>query len=223
MNDSATELLKDIPGAQELPGLAKYWLNHLNEKGLSRVGDSTKVVLKGRDMDKVGEARPAQLENNQVFWLHLPPGGRELEVFDEPLSSDKAIIAALTTLETSPQNKKRLRQAILIYLVTKEALQAAWSAMKPSLTSEFIGHLLQRSGEALEEAQKKYSLLHDGNPDDVFTALSGAKTFHYVERLLRYFRPNYDALTFEEQAALLRALVSALIRSIVRHRTSWHS
>jgi hypothetical protein len=146
---------------------------------------------------------PAQLENNQIFWLHLPPGGRELEVFDEPLSSDKAIFAALTTLETSPQNKKRLRQAILIYLVSKEALQAACSAMKPSLTSEFIGHLLQRFGEALEEAQKKYSLLHDGNLDDVFTALGGAKTFHYVERLLRYFRPNYDDPTFEEQAALI--------------------
>jgi hypothetical protein len=202
-------VLEELQGRQDLPGLAKYWLDFLSKTGLSGMGNSPNVVLKQdspaglRDIDKVGEARAAQLENNQTFWLHLPPGYRDLEIFDESLGSDKAIIAALTTLETATQDKERLRQAILIYLVSKNALQEAWSTMKPSLTSEFIGHLLKRSAEALEEAQAKYPLLHDANPDDLLTALGGANTFRYVERLLRYFRPNFGNLIFEEQAALI--------------------
>ena len=88
-----------LPG---LSGRAWYWLDYLQKRGLSGGYSWSPAPNKQgtpggvREVAGGGEARPARLHNGQVVWLRLNPSGRILEVFDHALSSDKAIVAAMT-------------------------------------------------------------------------------------------------------------------------------
>jgi hypothetical protein len=140
-------------------------------------------------MGKGGESQAARIHNNQVIWLKLKPGHREIEIFDKPFGNDKAIIAALTVLEAGTLKSGGLREAILLYLVIRDA-----------------GHLpLSRLKEVLSDACAKDPSLQHAGSEDILDAVFKGSALAYVEELLRYFRPSYDCLAREDQAALIEA------------------
>jgi len=153
-----------------------------------------------------------RLANNQVIWLQFDAPRDDLEqeyqnikVYEEPLETDKAIIAAVVALETKPLGGERLQQAFLTHKVNEDVLKKASSVQESSLSKKSLTHLLRAWGDALRDSQQNDSMLHDANAGDELAAYGGMQTFHCIEDLLRCFRPEYDDLDRHEQAALVEA------------------
>ncbi len=187
--------------ATDLRRFAKEWLEELARAGYLGVGGTTGLPLKQR-VDGSAVARPASIppfgekaypvrfENSrQVLWLQLEGersserGYREVRVADEPVRTDKAILAALTAMEGRKMDLKRLRRAIAeIELPPGGAMYQQWREAFEGLPPE------QKSGRKRPE-------LHEN--------LQHHQSLDYVLLLLRHHRKGFDDLPQVEKLALV--------------------
>ena len=116
-------------GLSNLPAFAHEWLEELVRVGYHGVQEPAGLPPK-RQTDEPslpavptplplhGEAYPVRFENaRQGLWLQLGVGRskrgyRNVTISDAPLRTDRAILAALTTLEGRPLDTDRLRSAL---------------------------------------------------------------------------------------------------------------
>jgi len=196
----------------------RYQLDYLKKMGLSGADDSAQAVLKqenkrgSEDVRQKRDVRVVRLDNNQVIWLQFDAPRKDVEqeyqnikVYEEPLETDKSIIAALVSLETKPIDDERLQKAFLIHKVNEDVFNEYSSIEEASLSKESLSRLFRGWRDALREAQQNDPMLRDANEGDSFAALEAMQTFHCIEDLLRCFRPEYDDLDRYEQAALVEA------------------
>jgi hypothetical protein len=176
----------------DLRSFAQEWLEELSRVGYYGMEESLGLPIKQQADDLsampgplplYGEAFPARLgDSGQVVWLLLDGprsadrGYREISVSDEPLRTDKAILAALTSLEGRQLDVGRLRKVL------------------PEIVPSPGESVWDRWTKALEER---------GQAREVLQNLRHHQALDYVLTLLRYHRPGFDDLPLEERAELL--------------------
>jgi hypothetical protein len=143
-----------------------------------------------RPLPLFGEAYPVRVgDAGQVFWLQLDAGRsergyRNVAISDEPLRTDKAVLAAVTTLEG------RLLDAECLGKVLPEVLPAYGE----SVWDRWTRTLRERRDEG-----------------DLVEALEGLRhhqALDYVLTLLRYHRPRFDEMPRKERVALMAGTCS---------------
>ena len=186
-------------------------LGFLSKKGLPVVAhDGTQIPLKqGSYRDVTGADRAVRLHNGEIIWLRadapredLDQEYRGIEVFDETPQTDKAIIAALTALETGRTESEGLEKAILIYKLGAGIHAKATPGSEAP--EKAFGRWLMRWAGKVREASQSEPELQEVTHRDSNNALAYMYTFGYAEELLRYYRSNYDELNRREQAALIQ-------------------
>jgi len=195
----------------DLRSFAQEWLKELSRVGYHGVGGPSRLPLKQRvDGSAIttpaassGDTYPVFFENSrQVLWLQLDGERpvareyREVRVSDEPLRTDKAILAALTALEGRPIDIERLRKALPeLKLPLDRSMWAQWHEALKDLPEpygepgEFKDHFKQR-GKQLEES-------------NVPGGLQSHQVLDYVLLLLRHYRPEFDDLPHQEKLKLI--------------------
>jgi hypothetical protein len=135
------------------------------------------------------KAYPIRFENSrQVLWLQLEGdrslerGYREVRVSDEPLKTDKAILAALTALEGCSVDTNRLRVDLRkLKLPLEEPMfsqrHAAMEDLPAVPDDELLNHVLNQAQES-----------------ERLGVLENHQFLDYVLLLLRYHRPDFDNL-----------------------------
>lgn len=192
---------------EDLPGYAKGWLEELARTGYRGMvttvfdrGPVLRLPLKqkvdnhdpvSKPLSEHGNAYPVFFNRNrQVLWLQ-PRGKRsesgylDIAVAEEPLRTDKAILAALTSLEGQTMDVDRLRRALQELKLTPE--EPMW----------------KQSLDAVERFPR-------GQRPEAVTNLQNHKAIDYVLMLLRYHRPNFDNLSHEEKAWLVEQSCSRI-------------
>lgn len=153
-----------------------------------------------------GGRHPVRLENGRLMWLNLdtprqPEGYRIPEVEDQPPVTHQAILAALSVLETAdnPVNVTKLRKAwqkigrpdkpITEYMVSRTRAQAYPAEPEEDRKShmEWL--------ENFEEGRAELEL------EDLL--MGQERSIEFVRALLRYYRPDFEQLSSEDQLALL--------------------
>jgi len=185
-----------------LPTLASSWLQKLTEVGLHEVDHSSGSPPKEqasyypRAEPLHTDIYPAKLsDSREVLWLKLngrwsKRGYRSVEVLDTPLRTNTAILAALTALEAKP--------------IDIELLSKYMSHFKAPLREPMMLHHRDMPTEELWKG---------------FTTLVDHPTPDYVVALLRYYRPEFDDLPYEEKLDLIKggcARVNTFLESL-RH------
>ncbi len=114
-------------GFSDLRAFACEWLEELLRVGYYGMEESLGLPLKQqagslstvpKPLPLFGEAYPVRIgEAGQVSWLQLDAGRsargyKNVAISDEPLRTDKAIIAAMTALEGRPLDAERLGKAL---------------------------------------------------------------------------------------------------------------
>lgn len=157
-----------------------------------------------RPLDIREEAYPVTFETSrQVLWLQLwgerslDHDYREVRVSDEPLRTDKAILAVLTALEGHSVDTERLRSALdklklpleePMWLQRHEALKDL--PQLPHNESQSFSEYLSQERKRLEES-------------DLLEGLQSPRFLDYVLLVLRYHRPEFDSLPEEEKLDLI--------------------
>ncbi len=115
-------------GFPDLRAFACEWLEELLRIGYYGMEESLSLPLKqqagnlsavSKPLPLVGEAYPVRIgEAGQVSWLQLDAGRsargyKNVAISDEPLRTDKAIIAAMTALEGRPLDAERSARRFL--------------------------------------------------------------------------------------------------------------
>lgn len=203
----------------ELRDFAQEWLEELSrvgyrgmktvlgQNGLLRVpakqqADNMSAVP--RPLGVREKAYPVAFENSrQVLWLQLEGdrsldhGYREVSVSDEPLRTDKAILALLTALEGRTVDTDLLRIALdKLKLPLEEPMQfQLHEALKevpilPYDRSKSFAEHLEQVREQSEESE-------------LVSGLQGAVFLDYVLLVLRYHRPEFDNLPEKEKLDLI--------------------
>ena len=197
----------------DLRSLAQEWLKELERVGYYGVGGPSRLPLKQR-IDGSAISRPAATpygdaypvffeKTRQVLWLQLDgqrPVGREyreVRVLNEPLRTDKAILAALTALEGRLMDIERLRKALPeLKLPLERSMWEQWGKALEDLPEipyngpgTFEVHFKQR-GKQLEES-------------NVPGGLQSHQFLDYVLLLLRHYRPEFDDLPHEDKLELI--------------------
>jgi hypothetical protein len=149
---------------------------------------------------------PVKLKDSrEVLWLKLngrrsERGYKRAEVLDTFLSTDKAILAALTALEAKEIKIKELDESLIEREV--DSLNEEWPESGEELYKEIVQELVQAVDEGLvqdlEEDMRKFRHAYD-DPQIHMT-----HTLEYVGALLRHYRPEFDDLPREEQIALVK-------------------
>lgn len=186
-------------GLSDLRAFAREWLEELLRVGYHGMEESLGLPLKQqagnltsipKPLPLYGEAYPVRVgEAGQVCWLQLDTGRsergyRNVSISDEPLRTDKAIIAAMTALEGRPLDAERLGKALPeIVPFYGESVWDRWTKVLKERRSdkEFV--------EALEGLRHHQSL-------------------DYVLALLRYHRPGFDEMPREDRVALVAGTCS---------------
>jgi hypothetical protein len=235
-----------VHGASYFPlrVLQEMWLQELGDVGLGEVGPSPGAPLKAEPghhdhtpPTPEGDVRPVQLgKSRKAAWIRLDGprterGYRDIEVLDQPLRTDAAIITALTVLEASvieDTDFERLREALLAHVEAHSEqgeknlqevlsrLPARWFSDQKTRIDEEIQRL---SPEEREKQEKKGRLPKrwkrwERNP------LLWRRSIRYMLSLLRYRRPAFDGHTFEEQLDFLnqhRRVVNAFLKEQRKH------
>jgi hypothetical protein len=137
-----------------------------------------------------GEAYPVRFENaRQGLWLQLGVGRskrgyRNVTISDAPLRTDRAILAALTTLEGRPLDTGRLRSALREIMPARgESVWDLW-AKATNEPSPARGDRPAPDQDLLRDLQHHQSL-------------------DYVLTPLRHHRPGFDDLPREDRVALM--------------------
>jgi hypothetical protein len=138
-----------------------------------------------------------------VLWLQLEGersldrGYREVRVSDEPLKTDRAILAALSALEGRSVDTDRLRVALRkLKLPLEEPLFKQWSeALKdlPEVPYDKTKPFEEHSKKVLKQVQES----------ELLGGLQSYWSLDYVLLLLRYYRPGFDDLPQEEKLNLI--------------------
>lgn len=195
-------------GFSDLRAFACEWLEELLRVGYYGMEESLGLPLKQqagnlsavpKPLPLFGEAYPVRIgDAGQVFWLQLDAGRSEqgyknVAISDEPLRTDKAIIAAMTALEGRPMDAERLGK--VLPEVIPAYGESVWDRWTKTLKE-------RRSDEELVEALE--GLRHHQSLD-------------YVLTLLRYHRPGFDDLPRDERVALVAgtcSYVNALLEAL---------
>jgi hypothetical protein len=224
--------------------LQEMWLQELGEVGLGEVKPSPGVPLKAelshhdrRPPTPEGDVRPVRLgKSRKVAWIRFDGprterGYRDVEVLDQPLRTDAAIITALTVLEASvieDADFERLREALLAYVEahsepgTKD-LQEVLSRLPAGWFSDQkvrIDEEIQRLSPEEREKQKKKGRLPKRWKRWERNPRLWRRSIRYMLTLLRYRRPDFDGHTFDEQLDLLdqhRRVVNTFLKEQREH------
>jgi hypothetical protein len=184
-------------GLSDLRAFAQEWLEELVRVGYHGTDESLGLPLKQqtdalstvpRPLPFYGEVYPMRFENGQqVLWLQLDVGRSErgyknMAVSDEPLRTDKAILAALTALEGRLLDTERLRKALRETIPSRG--ESVWDLWVKVLEEGSATETISESSGVLEGLQHHQAL-------------------DYVLTLLRHHRPEFDDLPHEERVALM--------------------
>jgi hypothetical protein len=203
----------------DLRDFAQRWLEEL-----SRVGYRGMTTIFGQDgifsvpskqpMDNMSgvprplgareRARPVTLENSrQVLWLQLEGnrsldhGYREVRVSDEPLRTDKTILAALTAMEGRTVDTDRLRTALdKLKLPLEEPMARQFHEALKELPIPPYDRT-KSFAEDLEQIRKQRE------ESELAGGLQGVRFLDYVLLVLRYHRPEFDSLPEKEKLDLI--------------------
>ena len=190
-------------GHPDLRAFAQEWLDELARVGYYGMEEALGLPLKQQADDLsampgplpvYGEAYPVRFEDTgQTVWVRLDGprsperGYREIVVSDEPLRTDTAILAAVTSLEGRQLDVGRLR--------------------------EVLPEIMPFPGESFFDRWK--AALGEGR-EGTLRDLRHHRALDYVLALLRYHRPGFDDLPVEERAGLV-ADTSAHINGLLEN------
>jgi hypothetical protein len=193
-------------GKLELASLARLWLHELASVGLQEIDRPSGAPPKEpasyypRSEPLHSDVVPVKLEaSREVLWLKLngrrsERGYKRAEVLDTFLSTDRAILAALTALEAKEIKTKELDESLIEREV--DSLNEEWPEPGEELYKEIVQELVQAVDEGLvqdlEEDMRKFRHAYD-DPQVHMT-----HTLEYVGALLRHYRPEFDDLPREE-------------------------
>jgi hypothetical protein len=223
-----------VLGAKSFPlrVLQEMWLQELGEVGLGEVGPSPGAPLKvgpahHRMTVTEEDVRPVRLgKSRKVAWITFDGprtrhGHRDVEVLDQPLRTEAAIIAALTVLEASvieDRDFKLLRRALFAHIeahpeLVQKDLQEVLDGLPPHWFSDQQAEIdkelekqLAKELEPfteLEREKKRKKRLPKSWKRWERDPLLWQRSISYMVALLRYRRPDFDDHTLEEQLDLV--------------------
>ena len=181
-------------GMPDLRPFAREWIEELARVGCHGMEESMSLPLKQQagDLSAVpkplplyGEVYPVRIgEAGRVYWLQLDAGRSErgygeIAVSDEPLRSDRAIFAAMTSLEGRAFDMEKLRRIL------------------PGITPSYGESFWDRWTAILGDKNAPRGLVED------LESLRYHGALDYVLAVLRYHRPGFDDLPLQERAALV--------------------
>ena len=212
--------------------LQEMWLQELGDVGLGEVGPSPGAPLKAGSAqhDRMPvteeEVHPVRLgKSRKVAWITFDGprtrhGHRDVEILDQPLRTEAAIIAALTVLEASVMGDdfELLRRALFAHIeahpeLAQKDLQEVLDGLPPhwffdqkveidkELEKQLAKELepfteLQREKERKKRLPKSWKRW-ERDP------LLWQRSISYMVALLRYRRPDFDDHTLEKQLDLV--------------------
>lgn len=198
-NDAREILYERGVALYPIPLLQEMWFRELGSEALRRVTSSLSAAPKavsrretpGRAL--AGNVRPLPLGNSgKVAWLRLDgerteQGYREMEVLDQPLVTETAIISALTVLEAAEMGKEELEAVLRRVRGAADDLRTrAGGSVEDSLDAVFT--------ELLDEWYANARLKG--------LSYAQVRSLRWSLALLRYRRPGFGSLPFDEQLAL---------------------
>ena len=205
-------MLASHNGKLDLPSLARLWLHELANVGLQEIDRSSGGPPKEpasyypRSEPLHSDVVPIKLEDSrEVLLLKLNArrsgrGYKRAEILDTFMSTDRAILAALTALEAKEIKTKGLDESLIEREV--DSSNEEWPEPAEETYEETVQELVQAVDEglvqALEEDIREFRYADDD--PQVHTA----HTLAYVVALLRYYRPEFDDLPREERVALVK-------------------
>jgi hypothetical protein len=211
-------------GLQELQdaGLTEVVSPGIPPKGRADQSNQTVHTLKG-------DLRPVRLgESLKGAWVRFDGprtsnGYRGIEILDQPLPTEAAIVAALTIRECTTIEDfdfEKLREMMLDHVAASTELEGkylhevldtlgtGWFATQKAIIDEEI-RLTDEEIQRLPTGEEKKRRLRDwkkrkpkrrrGEPQPRLWR----RSLNYMVALLRYRRPDFDDQTFEEQLELL--------------------
>jgi hypothetical protein len=209
LRDSGVMLWPDIGD------LVDEWLKVLREEGLPdqiqlRASGPSRHSSSGISFKSVTVEDPmndppyqntyaARLNNGEVVWVRIgegSPQGYEVRVLEKRRRTDKAILAALTVLESYPIEVERLRRALPLVkdfsVQTLSSMHGAWEWLRlRGLEIEKGSTLANEDWRAAVKENLRF-----------FEDLQ-LRSLWYLVTVLRYYRPGFDTYPREEQDALI--------------------
>lgn len=224
--------------------LEGLWLEELERVRLGEVRPSSGIPPKAeinhhdqRTPWLKGDVRPVRVgKAGKGAWIRLDGprtkyGYRNIELFDKPLRTEAAIVAALTTLEASKiedDDYKRLREELLRYVEAHPDLRS--KGLQDVLNELPRSWFLEREVELDEKLKRIDALLRPGKGHFVKNSLTEdeqriykdlqnrlpkpwgkwersyrlwERSVRYIVALLRYRRPDFDDYALEDQLKLV--------------------
>lgn len=189
-----------------LPTLAELWIDELHEVGLAKADPSTGALPKqagshADDRVSLDDARPVRLPSGKILWLKLngertDQGYRQVEVSDEPMRTDAAMVAACAVLECAVLEQGEVEDETEQLRVLLRARGV--ERLKGPLSEQVLADASETRNARPEEHGKDLERLH-------------LRTLEYALALLRDRRPGFDDLNLDDQLGLLRKAASHAI------------
>ncbi len=222
--------------------LVELWLEELAKAGLAEVG-LTGTLIKGGTLHldqlsraRTGDLRPVRLvKGRNVAWVRFEGprtegGYKEVDLLDQPLLTEAAVVASLTVLEASvvrDADFERLREALREQLrehveahprIRENNLQDVLRGLPPRWFAAQKAAIDEETKELSAEARKKRFGQSwerwERNPR------LWRRTLIYQAALLRHRRPDFDARPLDEQLNMLdqhRKRVNGFLAEQRRH------
>lgn len=209
--DPLHDELLDARLTMHIPDLASAWLGLLAEDGGLPNVSATTITCKGKPLcrpileDPINtpsdpSTYPARLDNGQVIWVRLDKRRSSgvpayVSIVDKP-DTVRAVLAALTVMEGDPVDIGQLERFL------------------PLID---LSHPVGIS----ESVYETFEALSDRG--EIACALEFVKGFQagpvsYALALLRYYRPEFDALSEEERRSLLIGCCERINKTVVATR-----
>jgi hypothetical protein len=199
-------------GKLDLPTLAQHWLRELADVGLQEVDRSSGSPPKEpasyypRAEPLHSGAVPITLEGSrEVLWLKLDgrrseQGYKRAEILDTPVSTDKAILAALTALEGKEIESEGLDEALFEGVLdsSKEEWPELSEEESRQVQEDIIKTLDDETIRALSEDVQNFRSIYDD------PRVRAQHTLEYVVAFLRHYRPEFDEMPRAEQLVLMK-------------------
>jgi len=199
----------------DIDDLVDEWLKVLREEGLpnkmqlrasgpsrhSPSGISFKSVTVEDPMNDPldRDTYAARLDNGEVVWVWINadlPEGYEVRVLEKRRRTDKAILAALTVLESDAIEVERLRRALPLVkdfsVQTLSSMHGAWEWLR-------LRGLEIEKGATLANEDERAAV----KENLAFCEDLQLRSLWYLVAMIRYYRPEFDTYTREEQDALI--------------------
>ncbi len=189
-------------GKLDLPTLAQHWLRELAEVGLREVDRSSGSPVKEpasyypRAEPLHSDVVPIRLEGSrEVLWLKLDGrrserGYKRAEILDTPVSTDKAILGALTALEAKETGAEGVDEALFERVLdsSKEEWPELSEEKRRQVQEETIETLDDDTIQALSEDVRNFRSIYDD------PRVRAQHALEYVVALLRHYRPEFDEM-----------------------------